>query len=194
MNPERALAKLEMAFFDSNGRLRLPWKLSGYGRMELDEEDVNSLWEEIKKAVAGVRPMRHREDTLEAVADLGVSITYYYDALVDGTGSAERAKGPEFNKSVESFITHFKQRLDHVRNFFAAHYEQGVEKQTSGVGPTSNADFSDMDLRLSIDAGKAPPEEIAELLAELSRIYRKVGGSGITFRFEDATVREEEIA
>ncbi len=76
-----------------------------------------------------------------------------------------------------------------------------VEK-TGGTGadtpdqPASpwSPENTEENLLLSVDPGTASPEEIAELLADLSRIYRKVGGSGITFRFEDVTVKEEELA
>lgn len=62
------------------------------------------------------------------------------------------------------------------------------------ANPPWNSAGSAEELLLSITPGTAPPEEIAELLAELSRIYRKAGGSGITFRFEDATIKEGEPA
>ena len=37
-------------------------------------------------------------------------------------------------------------------------------------------------LALIIDPGTAKPEEIGELLHEISNLYRMVGGSGLTFR------------
>jgi|GEM_PF-5834016 len=36
-------------------------------------------------------------------------------------------------------------------------------------------------LQLLIDPGTAPPEEIAALLKKISKLYKMVGGSGITF-------------
>lgn len=49
-------------------------------------------------------------------------------------------------------------------------------------------------LDLHIDPGTAPPEEVARLLAALSIAYRKLGGSGITFKPEGVLrVHEEEV-
>jgi ATP-dependent Clp protease ATP-binding subunit ClpC len=50
------------------------------------------------------------------------------------------------------------------------------------------------EMSLVVDPGSAPPEVIADILAQISLIYRKTGGSGITFRFEDLTVMEEAFA
>lgn len=47
------------------------------------------------------------------------------------------------------------------------------------------------ELPLLVDPGTAPPEVIAELLADISLIYRRLGGSGIAFRFEQIFVKEE---
>lgn len=48
-------------------------------------------------------------------------------------------------------------------------------------------------LFLVVDRGSAPPEVIAEILCDLSLLYRKVGGSGITFSFDEAHVSDEEV-
>lgn len=45
-------------------------------------------------------------------------------------------------------------------------------------------------LSLMIDPGTASPEEIGELLAEISKLYRLVGGSGLTFTPAGVAVRE----
>jgi hypothetical protein len=37
------------------------------------------------------------------------------------------------------------------------------------------------ELTIYIDPGSAPPEAVGELLSEISRLYRMIGGSGITF-------------
>ena len=46
-------------------------------------------------------------------------------------------------------------------------------------------------LELLVDAGSAPPREIARLLEAVSSLYRIVGGSGVTFRPVD--VRSPEV-
>lgn len=40
-------------------------------------------------------------------------------------------------------------------------------------------------LLITVDCGDAAPEEIAELLADLSLLYRRVGGSGIDFSLSE---------
>lgn len=50
------------------------------------------------------------------------------------------------------------------------------------------------EMSLVVDPGSAPPEVIADILAQISLIYRKTGGSGITFRFEDLTILEGVFA
>ena len=47
-------------------------------------------------------------------------------------------------------------------------------------------------LNILIDPGTAPNEEIASVLADLSRIYRRMGGSGITFKLDAVTLNQEE--
>jgi hypothetical protein len=47
-------------------------------------------------------------------------------------------------------------------------------------------------LTFIVDPGTATPEEIAELLAEISALYRMIGGSGITFT--PSEVKEAEVA
>lgn len=47
-------------------------------------------------------------------------------------------------------------------------------------------------LSLVVDRGSAPPEVIAEILCDLSLLYRKVGGSGITFSFDEVHMPDEE--
>jgi hypothetical protein len=37
-------------------------------------------------------------------------------------------------------------------------------------------------LTITVDAGSAPPEEIAEILSDLSILYRRMGGSGINYK------------
>lgn len=56
-----------------------------------------------------------------------------------------------------------------------------------------SADFDETvsPLQLYIDPGSAPKEEIAELLSEVSKLYRMVGGSGITFSVSEVRCHEE---
>jgi hypothetical protein len=51
------------------------------------------------------------------------------------------------------------------------------------IDPTSGGRFKP--LTFLVDPGEASPEEIGELLAEVSKLYRMVGGSGITFSMTD---------
>ena len=46
-------------------------------------------------------------------------------------------------------------------------------------------------LTVLISPGSAPDDEIADLLAEISKLYRLVGGSGISFNCTDVTVHSE---
>jgi hypothetical protein len=43
-------------------------------------------------------------------------------------------------------------------------------------------------LPILLDPGTASPDEIGEFLAELSILYRMVGGSGIEFRMDDVAI------
>jgi ATP-dependent Clp protease ATP-binding subunit ClpC len=45
-------------------------------------------------------------------------------------------------------------------------------------------------LKLFVDPGAAPPEEIGEFLSEVSKLYRMLGGSGITFVHTGTTCPE----
>jgi hypothetical protein len=45
----------------------------------------------------------------------------------------------------------------------------------------SQANLTSDALSLLVEAGSAPPDDIGALLSELSKLYRMVGGSGITF-------------
>ncbi len=47
-------------------------------------------------------------------------------------------------------------------------------------------------LTIYVKPGTAPPEEIGELLAEISSLYRMLGGSGITFSLEGLYTPAEE--
>ena len=74
-----------------------------------------------------------------------------------------------------------------------ADYLRTKQESPSQANDISFPSGADDELLLSVDPGSAEPEEIAEILAEISRIYRKIGGSGISFRLDDVTVREEEV-
>lgn len=50
----------------------------------------------------------------------------------------------------------------------------------------------DAPLTLIIDPGTAEPEDVAELLAEISKLYRMLDGSGITFT--PTEIKEMEVA
>ena len=52
----------------------------------------------------------------------------------------------------------------------------------------------DKPLKIVIDPGDAPPEFIADILSDISRLYRKAGGSGITFVFDEVLAAEQELA
>ncbi|HEX6040049.1 hypothetical protein [Longimicrobium sp.] len=43
-------------------------------------------------------------------------------------------------------------------------------------------------LVLTVDPGSAPPEEIADILSDLSILYRRMGGSGINFTPQDVHI------
>jgi hypothetical protein len=47
-----------------------------------------------------------------------------------------------------------------------------------------------LSVELLVDPGSAPPEVIADILSDLSMLYRKTGGSGITFTPDSITVLE----
>ena len=53
---------------------------------------------------------------------------------------------------------------------------------------------SPVPLRLMVDPGTAPPEVIADILSDMSILYRKSGGTGIEFRLQDVLVGEEAFA
>lgn len=48
-------------------------------------------------------------------------------------------------------------------------------------------------LVLLVDTGTAPPEFIADILSDLSLLYRASGGSGITFRFEEVLATRGDL-
>ena len=47
-------------------------------------------------------------------------------------------------------------------------------------------------LKLKIDPGTAPPEEIAKYLHLLDKLYKARGGSGLEFKPEDVGIKERE--
>ena len=49
-------------------------------------------------------------------------------------------------------------------------------------------------LSITVDPGTAPPEDIADVLSDLSILYRKMGGSGINFSLKGIHIVEEELA
>jgi len=56
--------------------------------------------------------------------------------------------------------------------------DEGISESTDGFGELLPAE-------LLIDPGTATPEEIADFLYELSKLYRMLGGEGIRFEVED---------
>lgn len=50
------------------------------------------------------------------------------------------------------------------------------------------------DFTYTVDPGTAPPEDIADVLSDLSILYRKMGGSGINFSLKGIHIVEEELA
>ena len=49
-------------------------------------------------------------------------------------------------------------------------------------------------INVHITPGNAPQDEIAALLADISMLYRKTGGSGISFILENISITENEVA
>ena len=70
--------------------------------------------------------------------------------------------------------------------FLTAAYEYKREPDPIGTGRLRP-------LTLLIDPGEASNEELAELLSEISKLYRMVGGSGISFKMTDSR-RPAEVA
>ena len=66
--------------------------------------------------------------------------------------------------------------IDHLASVFL----QGSFIETS----LSNVQAEPAKLHIDIDPGTAPPEEIADILSDLSILYRLYGGSGITFTLD----------
>lgn len=52
--------------------------------------------------------------------------------------------------------------------------------------------FTSNPLELVIDPGTASPEDIGELLYEISQLYRMIGGSGIVFRSSEVEIHQGE--
>jgi uncharacterized protein YneF (UPF0154 family) len=48
-------------------------------------------------------------------------------------------------------------------------------------------------LEIYIDPGTAPKEEIASILADLSHLFRKIGGGGIEFKLDHVTLKQGEV-
>jgi hypothetical protein len=49
------------------------------------------------------------------------------------------------------------------------------------------------ELKIAIDPGTTPNDEIASVLSDISKIYRKMGGSGIAFKLDYVTINQEEV-
>jgi len=59
--------------------------------------------------------------------------------------------------------------------------------------PLARATTSLPQLEILIDPGSAPPEEIGALLADISKLYRMVGGSGISWTIQGVRCPEPEL-
>lgn len=63
--------------------------------------------------------------------------------------------------------------------------EWSLARPESGVGLPA--------LLVHVDPGTAPPEDVAEVLAELSILYRRLGGAGITFSPDGTLIAAHEV-
>jgi len=70
--------------------------------------------------------------------------------------------------------------------------QQELKKQSGKV--ESLTDSSYVPFAIEVDRGIAPPEIIADILSDISYIYRCMGGSGINFRQDMTFIRERERA
>jgi ATP-dependent Clp protease ATP-binding subunit ClpA len=113
-----------------------------------------------------------------------IGTEHLFLALID-----PRLEG-EFCATVrEMGITHYRAKESILHELNPAY-----KLPKSMMGPRHKYKRVISEMNLWVDPGSAPPEVIADILAHISLIYRKTGGSGITFRFEGTTVLEETFA
>jgi len=70
--------------------------------------------------------------------------------------------------------------------------DEAFERLMAALDAAAAEDQGDGPISFVVDPGSATPEEVGELLAEISSLYRMIGGSGITFK--ETGVREAEVA
>lgn len=126
-----------------------------------------------------------------------------------GKGTIEYSK--DFIDCISTMSRFYAQRLNHsyvgTEHFLLALIETGKEAGTilenhgldlAKVEGAINEELDPLNafnsyppLRLFVDPGQAPDEVIAEILSDLSLLYRLKGGSGITFELENVHLLAE---
>ena len=133
-------------------------------------------------------------------AVLRSDVQEFRDAVV--SGDLERAvalyRGPFMDGFDVSDAPGFERWMLSTRVRLAQTYEDAVqalaslEKRRPAPAPDASWEPGGDVLSVVVDPGTAPPEEIADVLARLSLLYRKLGGSGITFSMRETHVLEPE--
>jgi hypothetical protein len=63
----------------------------------------------------------------------------------------------------------------------------------SAIAELRDYSLDDSALLVLVEPGSAPPGDIADILSDLSILYRKLGGTGINFAFQEVHVVAEEF-
>ncbi|MEM7573075.1 MAG: hypothetical protein AAF433_09250 [Bacteroidota bacterium] len=74
--------------------------------------------------------------------------------------------------------------LTYYEHYLSSNEPVSVVAARAVAVPSANS------LNIAIQPGTAPTEVIAELLADISLLYRKAGGSGINFSFDGVEIHE----
>jgi len=94
-----------------------------------------------------------------------------------------KSNNPKLHKE---FITFIVSRIGDSIN----DREVGSEIQSNIFEKLKGSILKESSLEITINPGTAPQEELVELLMMISRMYRKLGGKGITFSYDSVIVNQ----
>jgi hypothetical protein len=172
-------------------RMALPW-------FNVSATEVEK-WKEANTAivVVGINPLKKRHHYTGII--LVLSAEYFGNLAMLPTKASERQPSALFeirsskegivlaNSSAGSDGTPTLIKNELTAKFDLSHAESrfltGAYENLRERDHTSNGRFKP--LTLLVKPGEASPEELAELLAEISKLYRMMGGSGITYKLTD---------
>lgn len=118
-----------------------------------------------------------------------------YIKIIEDTDADSGKEVDVFNKIRKSYGLDVLTTIEEAK-YREKHAEKNIEhklQMLKDLDERAHALFSERStiLNIKIEPGTAPPEAIADMLSEVSLLYRKVGGTGISFLPGNISITEK---